>query len=260
MYDRAVTLDSLLVVRSYNSLSGLVLTIVGRVLDEHGLIRSFEFQHTPNTDRSEAEETSALIAGTLLDVAVIPKTGVPRRGQCWVTIGLALRNQPTTVYYQMLAKGYVTAAGGVLWPGGAYLDSVEGPGILRSITGTDPAAGIEVIETVPTNARWRIRTLRATMVASADVATRTVNWNIDDGTNILFQRPGVTTQTAGVTATYMLAEYGFQPSVVGTTIFFYVPFMFALLQGWRIVSSTTNLQAADNWGAPQMEVEEWIEE
>ena len=260
MYARAVTVDSLLVIRSYNSLSGLVLTIVGRVLDEHGLIRSFEFQHTPNTDRSEAEETSALIAGTLLDVAVIPKTGTPRRGQCWVTIGLALRNQPTTVYYQMLAKGYVTAAGGVLWPGGAYLDSVDGPGILRSVAGTDPAAGIEVIEAVPTNARWRVRSLRAALVTAVTAATRTVGLVIDDATTTFLAFTSGTTQIASLTRTYNVGDFGFLPTAVGGDIYFCLPEQPHLFQGWRIRTSTTNLQAGDNWGAPQMEIEEWIEE
>lgn len=260
MSDAFVSPDTRLVVRSWNSLSGLVLTVVGRLLDADGKLSTFEFGHTPNTDRSKAESTYTLTTGRLIDVAVTPKSGSPYRGHCYVTLGLARRTAPTTEYYQDLAKGYVTAAGGLIWPGGPYLDSVEGPGLLRSVTGTDPAAGAEISESVPTNARWRLRSLRASLVTDATVATRTVNFIVDDGATTLLNFPGVTTQTASLTRAYNVAEYGFQPSAVGTDIFFYIPFLVRLLQGWRIRTSTTNLQAGDDWGAPQMEVEEWIEE
>lgn len=260
MSDAFVSPDTRLVVRSWNSLSGLVLTVVGRLLDADGKLSTFEFGHTPNTDRSKAESTYTLTAARLIDVAVTPKSGSPYRGHCYVTLGLARRTAPTTEYYQDLAKGYITAAGGLIWPGGPYLDSVEGPGLLRSVTGTNPAAGAEVSETVPTNARWRVRALRASLVTDATVATRTVNFIVDDGATTLLNFPGVTTQAASLTRAYNVAEYGFQPSAVGTDIFFYIPFLVRLLQGWRIRTSTTNLQAGDDWGAPQMEVEEWIEE
>jgi hypothetical protein len=237
-----------------------VLTVVGRLLDADGKLSTFEFGHTPNTDRSKAESTYTLTTGRLIDVAVTPKSGSPYRGHCYVTLGLARRTAPTTEYYQDLAKGYVTAAGGLIWPGGPYLDSVEGPGLLRSVTGTDPAAGAEISETVPTNARWKLRSLRASLVTDATVATRTVAFMVDDPTNIFLVLVGSTTQAASLTLTYNVAEYGFLPSVVGTNVFFSSPFLGSLLQAWRIRTSIANLQAGDNWGAPQMAVEEWIEE
>jgi hypothetical protein len=105
-----------------------------------------------------------------------------------------------------------------------------------------------------------LRALRASLVTDATVATRTVNFIIDDGATTLLNFPGVTTQAASLTRAYNVAEYGFQPSAVGTDIFFYIPFLVRLFQAWRIRTSTTNLQAGDDWGAPQMMVEEWIEE
>ncbi len=255
-----VSSDSQLVLRSWNSLSALVLLVTGRIRGCDGKIRSFQFTHAPATDRSILEQTFALANGELLDVAVTPRTGTPRLGQCYVTLGVALRENPTTDYYLDLAKGYVTTNGGLIWPGGRYGESVEGPGMLRSVTGTNQAAGTEVTESVPTNARWRLRSMRVTLVTDATVVTRTVNFLIDDGSNTLLNFPGVTTQAQTLTRAYNLAEYGFQPSAVGTDIFFYIPFLVKLFQGWRIKTSTTNFQAGDNWQAPQMEVEEWIEE
>jgi len=258
--DAYVSPDTRLVVRSWNSLSGLVLTVVGRLLDADGKLSTFEFGHTPNTDRSKAESTYTLTTGRLIDVAVTPKSGAPYRGHCYVTLGLARRTAPTTEYYQDLAKGYVTAAGGLIWPGGPYLDSVEGPGLLRSATGTDPAAGAEISEAVPTNARWRLRLLQAVLVTSVAVADRRADFLVDDGASTLFYLLTATTQAASLSYTYQLAEYGYIPAVVGGYVYYSFPFFGPLLQGWRIRSATTNLQAGDNWSAPQMEVEEWIEE
>jgi len=258
--DAYVSPDTRLVVRSWNSLSGLVLTVVGRLLDADGKLSTFEFGHTPNTDRSKAESTYTLTTGRLIDVAVTPKSGAPYRGHCYVTLGLARRTAPTTEYYQDLAKGYVTAAGGLIWPGGPYLDSVEGPGLLRSITGTDPAAGVNIIETVPTNARWQLHLMRAVLVTDITAVDRRGDFVLDDGATTLFLLFGATTQAASLTYTYQLAEYEYIPAVVGTYVQYSLPSFGKLLQGWRIRIATDNLQAGDNWGAPQLEVEEWIEE
>jgi len=258
--DAFVSPDTQLVVRSWNSLSGLVLTVVGRLLDADGKLSTFEFGHTPNTNRSKAESTYTLTTGRLIDVAVTPKSGAPYRGHCYVTLGLARRTAPTTEYYQDLAKGYITAAGGLIWPGGPYLDSVEGPGLLRSVTGTDPAAGAEISETIPTNARWRLRSLRAVLSTDATVLVRTVSFIMDDGTAVLVKFPSATTQAASLARAYNLAEYAYQPAASVDQIFLSIPFNLYLFQGWRFYSVTYNIQAGDNWGAPQMEVEEWIEE
>ena len=260
MGSATVTTDTLLVVRSRNSLSGLVLTVVGRVLDAGGKIRSFEFQHTPNTDRSQAEQTHALISGQLLDVAVTPKTGTPRRGQCYVTLGLALRVQPTTSYYELLAKGYVTAEAGLIWPGGLYSDSVEGPGWLRRVAGTDRVAGAQVGEPVPTNARWRLSAFYAVLVTDATVATRAVYLSLTDGTNLILSVPANATQAASTTRGYQFVAGVSPPAAVAYEIYFPWPFRVTLFQGWAIATITSSMAAGDDWGAPQIDVEEWIEE
>jgi len=258
--DAYVSPDTRLVVRSWNSLSGLVLTVVGRLLDADGKLSTFEFGHTPNTDRSKAESTYTLTTGRLIDVAVTPKSGSPYRGHCYVTLGLARRTAPTTEYYQDLAKGYVTAAGGLIWPGGPYLDSVEGPGLLRSVTGTDPAAGAELSEAVPTNARWRLHVLGAFFVTDVTVADRQIYFIISDGANQLFSVVASASQGASLSGFYQFAEYGYASTLVGLQYICTSPLLGSLLQGWRIYTVTGNMQAGDNWGAPQMMVEEWIEE
>jgi hypothetical protein len=259
MSARCVSADTLLVVRSWNGAGVVVLDVTGRLLGVDGLIRPFTFVHVPKTDRSQAETTYQLIAGTLLDVSVTPRTGTPRHGQCYVTIGLALSVQPTTTYYELLAKGYVTPSDGLLWPGGLYLDSVEGTGFLSATIGADPAAGAEIVYQIPLPARWRIRGAIFNLVTSATVIARTVNLTIDLAGTVLYNFPGTTTQAASLTRTYNLAEYAYQPAAVGSSIFFAIPFNLVLSGGWYLRTVTTNLQAGDDFGAPVITYEEWIE-
>src|SRR3990167_8338019 len=150
--------------------------------------------------------------------------------------------------------------------GGVFQGSLEGPGIIRSITGTDPAAGLNFSEAVPTNARWDIRSIFFSFFASAIVASRNVNIDLGDGSNI-FSRKSATvggtasTQTAGETFRYTFAR-GIDASLNATTLErqYPLPDIGALLQAYTIASNISNLQTGDNLGAPQYVVEEWIEE
>lgn len=131
-------------------------------------------------------------------------------------------------------------------------------GRLRSITGTDPAAGSEISETVPARRRWRLLAVRFTLTADVTVIDRTVTLQLDDGSNIILHIISDTVQTASQVRTY---EYKLQPvpqfGISGT---FHIPFpKICLFAGCRIMTTTTNLQAGDNYSAPQLLVEEWID-
>jgi len=132
--------------------------------------------------------------------------------------------------------------------------------MLRSIAGTNPAANVEVTETVPTNARWRLRALRVALVTAAAVANRRVHFVVDDGATILYDLAAADLQTAGLTRNYNAVEDGFQRTTQDSEIYVPIPAQAMLFQGWRVRTLTTLLQAADDFGAPQLDVEEWIED
>ena len=73
--------DSFLALSSNNSLAGITLGIRARVLNDDGSIAYIDEAHTPNADRTIKTTYHQLKAGTLLDVAVLPTAGTPRRGQ-----------------------------------------------------------------------------------------------------------------------------------------------------------------------------------
>jgi hypothetical protein len=251
--------DSYLAVTSYNSLAALVLRVRARILCDDGGLRYVDDLHNPNSDRSAATTYHQLADGLLLDLSVIPETGTPRRGQCFAVVGVEHRNQPVPIQQDLLAKGYVTAGGGLLWPHGAWCDSVEGPGWMRSGAGSNPGTATDFTITVPTGARWALRSLTAQLVTDATAQTRVATLIIDDGATTLFQIPYPTGQTATLTRQYFWENLAYAVGLIGTAIFVPAPLPFPLLAGWRVKSSTTLLGLGDQWSAIQYDVEEWIE-
>jgi len=139
--------------------------------------------------------------------------------------------------------------------------SVEGPGCIRAITGTDPAAGSEVCETVPTNARWRVISFRFALTTSATVADRHVQLVVDDGAGpILWGDFSPSTQPASSTLTYQASTGGVEHTDRAGVPRIALPDNLILPQGWRIRTVTSNLQSDDDFAAPALIVEEWIEE
>jgi len=133
--------------------------------------------------------------------------------------------------------------------------------LIKAITGTDPAAGSEISETVPTNARWRVASFRFSLTTSATVADRYVQLVVDDGTTpIRWGDFSPSPQGASATWTYQASPGGVEHTVRVGVVRIALPDNLVLPQGWRIRTSTANLQTDDDFGPPELIVEEWIEE
>jgi len=217
-------------------------------------------EHTPNTDRSIAVTRVGLGEGFLLALFVDPEVIACRRGQCYVRAGVAHGITGLSQGTRILISDYVTDTDFIAWPSGVPRSSLEGPGMLRTIAGTNPAAGAEISETVPTNARWRLRAMQFNLTADANVANRRVVIQVDDGSNVLFQVQAQENQVASSTEGYHAAAWGTLVTTFGTIHQVSLPPDLMLFQGWRILTTTTNLQTGDNFTAPRMLVEEWIED
>lgn len=178
-----------------------------------------------------------------------------RPGEVFVRADLRMGGYPC--YF--LCQGYVTGLAGLTWPPGIHRHELEGPGNTRVITGTDPAAGNEISETVPTNAVWKLLAIRFKLVTDATVATRRVSLKIDDGANVFYWYSFSTTQSESETKNYSLRAGSFaENNNIATEVIAPLGGTLLLLEGFRIRTSTTNLQAGDNYGAPVLYVEEWI--
>ena len=125
-----------------------------------------------------------------------------------------------------------------------------------TLQGSDPAAGAEWSETVPTGKVWKLLAVRAALVTSAVAGNRRVSIVIDDGTNIIFAARDESVQAASLTHTYYgtLAE---ARAVADTDHYVQIPDGLWLAAGYRVRSSTTLIDVGDNWGAPVFTIEEF---
>jgi uncharacterized protein with beta-barrel porin domain len=243
-----------LVVTAWNSVNGQTLAVRGRRRAVSGSLVDFDGSLLPTADRLASQLTIALDAGALVSV-VVSTSIATQRGQTFVRLAIvdSAGNQRA-----ILAQDYVTPGTALAWPGGRISSPTEGPGAIRSITGTDPAAGSDWSETVPTNARWRLITAHAILSASATVANRNVYLVIDDGTNILYIIYSGFGQTAGQSIRYQFVNSHWGGSNLGDTTLIPLPEIPLLRSGFR-VRAISNMQTNDDWSAPQLLIEERID-
>lgn len=199
--------------------------------------------------------------GTLLSInAFLTSLILNTPGAIFCTIFVSRDTPDINVGQSILCSDYITTAHNPSWPFGRAISPQDGTGRVRSITGTTQAAGVDISETVPANVRWNLLAFTATLTTSATVANRTPIFLIDDGVNILSVAEGINTQAASLLNRYSLSPVVPSQAVIGgnISIGFTVPILLAA--GFRIRSSTINLQAGDQWSAPQYAVQEWVEQ
>lgn len=261
-----LTREDSLWLRAYNSVAGAEVEVRGRILLPNGQLFSFSQRITPTSDRVAYDLSLELglprdVNGYfLVNLCVVRSAGVFRRGQFFVQLAVFRGAGASGFRHQILASGYVAFDLALGWPGSGICSPLDGPGILRSITGTNPAAGAEIVEVVPTNARWLLRGFVATLTTSATVANRSVHLRVDDGVTGLFDSSPGFAHVASIPRNYNFSARVSPTVGVDNEIYCSIPEDLRLFSGWRISTSTGLLQAGDDWGAPQLLVEEWIED
>jgi len=195
--------------------------------------------------------------------------GTPKSGQ---SLFEAEINSGSNIIHQgfsLWGKCYLEPSGHLSWPfgrcangGGGQLET-EGFTRAMPLTATAVGAGAEFSYTVPPKAHWRVNWLRATFVAANTTFTRAPAIVIDDGVNVIHALPVILpvtqNQSIGVNAgptESARAQLGISGNI---TYFFELPAGLELTAGARIRSSTTNIQATDQWTAT-LGVNEKIEE
>jgi len=236
-----------LVVDSWSSVTD-ILQVVGYTQNEQIIIN-----HTPNSDRSQATTVTS-ITEMPQNITARMIVGTVSRGQCYVKISVRVEG----VLVAVLSAGYVTSNVTLAWPYGKLESSIEGPGLIRTITGTNPAAGLEISESVPSGAVWRPMLVRFTLVTDATVITRIVRLRFTDGIDTKWQEVAVSSQTASNTFIYNYAENGVRTTQSSGLIGAFIPPNQRLAAAGFIETSTASIQAGDNYLAPILSVEEWL--
>jgi len=245
---------------SFNSAAGVALAIEARYLDLDGRLIPSADRHVPNTNRTTASSIIGLGEGWLVDVVVRASAGTPRVGQCFVILELVRGLTGAVAPLAVLAQGYVTDTSRFGYPGSKVRASIDGPGVLRSITGTNPAAGAEISESVPANARWRPLSIDFVLVTDATVANREVVLRINDGATPVAEVNTGVSQTATQTRRYSFTRNVQRGTpTASTTITAPMPDVW-LPENFILTTLTAGLVAGDDFGGPMLLVEEWIED
>ena len=216
----------------------------------------FAESHTTNADRSRAVDTYE-VHGDPISITARPAAVPVRRGECYVRLTLVLDGEPVKRFF----SAYLTDGKTLAWPPGVFEGFTEGAGLIRTITGTNPAAGAEVSEAVPTNARWRLIAIKLNFTTDGTVANRYVSLTTDDGAVMPFQIYAQPAHAASVGKTYTFSPAAAdRAAALINTINTPIPPELILPQASRIRSLTNSIQAGDDHAAPLLTVEEWIEE
>ena len=255
--------------RNIGSLASVVLSASAYVLGKNGKVQALTIDNvTAQSDRTLSSpvvsNSRTQFDGEVVMAQVRVVSGNPKRGEVFAI--LAIREAG-----QELCRGYVWDTGGPNL--GFFEDSLSGRGFIRTITGTDPAAGAEILETVPVNTLWRLISFSSVLVSDATVANRHQRHLImDNGVvtdrSYIFHDPINVRQAANQTRTHIWMQglgndtgdgnlsFGDTQTVdvqlnLHDTIF--------LKGGHRIRTETDALQAGDDYEAPIFFVEEWLD-
>jgi hypothetical protein len=244
----------------WNGAPTLTVRLSGRVRGTDGRIVPFVETLIPTTDRVATTLDRSMPEGELLGVSARVSVGTSRDGWTYATIELGTGTGTGFQALDVLAADCITATRRVGWPGSGLRGPIDSGGFMRSISGTTPAAGAEIAESVPTGARWEVVAFGANLVTSATVANRQPALVLDDGANVFFRGPmNVNEVASGTFPNYwsqgLLVSTGAPNNVVNGSL----PINNRLGAGSRIRTITTAIQAGDQWGSVQYLVREWIE-
>lgn len=259
-FARYFTAEDNLRIASMSRVLSVEVTVRLRWLLPDGTVQASVERHLPASNRVYSTQDIPTPEGWLIGAEIHASLFAPRIGECWVVLDVVRGSGAQALVLDTVLQGYVTDTSRLAFPGSPLRSSIDGPGALRSITGTDPAAATEISETVPTNARWRLLAFDVALVTDATVANREVVLTIDDGATVLIEVPSAVAHAASLTRRYSFAR-GVQRATPAASTVISAPAPDVALQGgYRVRTVTTGLQAGDNYGAPQLLVEEWIED
>lgn len=231
--------------------------VLFRLLLPNGEIIPNAFIVRPTTPLVPFALNINLAEGFLLSVGVSCTPGSPAQGDVFCQVELQRFLGGQTLQGLMLIAGYISGSQDLAWPSTPPVNSFQGLGNIRQVQGTDPAAGAEITEVVPTGALWRLLSVSFQLVTDATPATRTVRLQLGTAIVTVALIPATSNQTASLTVRYTFGD-GLEHFTSGTDTC--APSVRGILlpAGSQFATSTLNLQAGDNFGAPHYEVEEWL--
>jgi hypothetical protein len=163
-----------------------------------------------------------------------------------------------------LCAGNISVGQSISWPNTQFTQARPGGGYLRVATvGSAPAAGIEFGDSLAGDGlTWKLQGIRIRLVTSAAAANRRPHFILKHtatGKKLLEFFSDID-QTAGQTIDYQIQGVGVIPdSLDNSVIIVPMPNNILINAAIELNTLTTNLQAGDQWAAPVVYAEEWLE-
>lgn len=245
---------------SANSLAGVSLKVQWRTATLSGDVVPSSQDHTPASDRTIKRQDYELGSGSLLNVTVFAGAGAPVIGQTYVMVQIVRGEGAAAIVLGTILAGYVTAVQALGFPGSPIISSTESEPYVRAILGTRPAAGVQVLEVVPTGARWELVAFYVSLDVSAAGVNREVFLNITSAGSTLGVFGFGLNVPPPATPQYIWGQ-GLAPVADATNRVYEgpLPTRALLVAGATIQTAVYNFDAADRFGTPQYTVREWLE-
>ena len=255
--------DQLSVQAVGHSVGFFTLTLDIRLLLPDGTIQVQQEQVIVGGPYTITNLNFTLAEGFLLSVALRTQDSTMKRGRVFGLIALIRQTSPVTTLQLELTRGYVSVFSPVAWPAIPPDFPTGRPGSIQNIPVSNPAAGADWTQAVPSLARWRILSVKATLTTSAAAANRCAQLALGVPGSLVYVAVPAVLQAASLTYIYnfgagvttLLATVGATTLSVITAI----PVDFWLQNGASIASATQNIQAADQWSGIQIQVEESLD-
>jgi hypothetical protein len=158
-----------------------------------------------------------------------------------------------------ILQGLVTANQALGFPGSALVNTADIPGFTRTITGTTPAVGAEILETVPTGAIWELVSFNHTLQTGAGGGARTVRLVAMVAAALAINAAPVAQQGVATLGTYAWSnQLASQQLALGAGFYFGAPIPIGVVlpSGATIGTLTASLQADDQFAAVSYNVRE----
>lgn len=259
-YNFECTDDENLRITLANSVAGVSVAIRGRIKRFTGEIGDIVYDAAPSSDRLATTISYPLGAGYLLNLSVFVGSGAPLAGQTFARLQLIRGRTGATLPIGTLLQGNITANLDRAWPG-SPIESPQAGVVPRIISGTTPALGGEIAETVPTGARWELVSVATLLTTSAVALNRRPSLIIDGGVSQRYARsPQAQTLAASLSKTcYWMAGMPHETGITADALTAGLPIGVHMLAGHRFVTATESMNVGDQYGAPLYQAREWLE-
>lgn len=257
-----IGVDDALVIQGATTQVSEVITVNVRLLLPNGRIEDNQFTINPPSTRAVLRKAFTLAEGFLLSASASAGNATTR-GQTFCRIYLQRGASGTGQPGQVLFSDYVTQFLAPAYPFGPQRSPSEGTGNLINVGVGNPGAGADWIKPLPVNTRWRIQSIFALLTASAAVANRQVSIILQNSAASMWQAVSIANQTASQATAYSFGAI--TPYVPSNPLIQVIPippgFILGNISGLsaQILTSTLNIQAADQWTQMALYVEEWLD-